>query len=473
MIAALVSEEDLEPGPVAVVDDDPAARAIIRRFLEQEGYQVVEHTSGRGALNALDGSMVLCLDLGLGDMFGLDVLRHVQAIDPSLPVVVVTGEDNVETAVSAMRGGAYDYLVKPIDRTKLKHAVRRAFERRQLSTSVASLRSELGSARFSSSVVGRSETMKDLARQVERVIDSDVAVAIYGESGTGKELIARAIHKNGRRTDGPFVAVNCAAIPESLHESELFGHERGAFTGAVSIHKGRFEQALGGTLFLDEVAEMSASTQASLLRTLQERTIRRVGGSDEIPVDVRIVCATNRDLADEVKAGRFREDLYFRLVVFPITLPPLRERAEDISLLAAHFLKKHSRDVGREVSRVSPDALEALSRYRWPGNVRELENVVHRAMLSADNEELKLSDLPPHVRSSILSLVPAGIELPVSGASPDEVVPLKELERRAISRALRVALGNITKAAKMLGMGRATLYRKISESGGITAFRDE
>jgi DNA-binding NtrC family response regulator len=283
------------------------------------------------------------------------------------------------------------------------------------------------------------------------VLDSDVNVCAFGESGTGKELVARALHDAGRRRAGPFVALNCGAIPATLQESELFGHERGAFTGASGQHRGRFEQAQRGTLFLDEIGEMSSSTQTSLLRTLQERVVRRVGGSQDIPVDVRIVCATHRDLEAEVAADRFRQDLFYRLVVYPIRVPPLRERLDDLPLLVGHFLRRFRKDVGRSIDRVTPEALELLARHDWPGNVRELENVIHRAMLSCEPDVLDVASLPPLLRQP---REPA--------AAPLGTLSLAALERDAIRQALQRAGGNVTHAAKLLGLGRATLYRRLA-----------
>ncbi len=317
--------------------------------------------------------------------------------------------------------------------------------------------------------------MREFARQLERVLQSDATVCLFGESGSGKEVAARLLHARGRRSRGPFVAINCAAIPHSLQESELFGHEKGAFTGAVSTYKGRFEQAAGGTLFLDEVGEMSPALQASLLRALQERAIRRVGGSVDVPVDVRIVCATHRDLEAEVAAGRFRQDLFFRLVVYPARVPPLRERADDIPGLVRHFLDALAADVGRGIDRVTPEALDALIAHPWSGNVRELQNVLHRAMLSADGDEVELSDLPAELRARVL---PAASMRGIGAceavhADPfeallgpeDEVPTLAALERRAIDRALRVTSGHIGHAARLLGIGRTTLYRRLHDLG--------
>ncbi len=457
-----------ELGPIAIVEDDPAARRMMRFWLEQAGYRAKEYSGGREVLED-DGDVpaIACVDLGLGDVPGLKVLQHLHARDAELPLIVVTAQREVETAVEAMRAGAYDYVTKPLDGNRLLHAIARACERRELVRNVHRLESALTERDVLGSIVGRSPAMRELAHQVERVLESDVAVCVFGESGTGKELVARAIHAGGPRRRQPFVAINCAGIPESLQESELFGHERGAFTGATHMRRGRFEQAHGGTLLLDELGEMSLATQASLLRTLQEKTIRRVGGSSDIPVDVRIVCATHRNLKAEVEAGRFREDLYFRLVVYPIVLPTLRDRKEDIPLLVGHFLQRLSEDVGRAVKSIAPEALEALTRYHWPGNVRELQNVVHRSLLACRGETITLSDLPPDIYRLALPSIPPRPDKQMSATSSlegadDEVIPLRELERRAIQRALRVTRGSVSKAAKLLGIGRATLYRRIA-----------
>ncbi len=452
---------------VAVVDDDPTARRLMRFWLERTGYRVAEHDSARSVLES-EGELptVACVDLGLGEVTGIKVIQHLRARDVELPIIVVTAQREIETAVSAMRAGAYDYITKPLDRDRLLLAVHRARERRELVINVRRLESALTERSVLGAIVGKSPPMRELAHQVQRVLESEVAVCVSGESGTGKELVARAIHAGGPRKRGPFVAINCAGIPESLQESELFGHERGAFSGATQMRRGCFEQANGGTLLLDEIGEMSLTTQASLLRTLQEKTIRRVGGSGEIAIDVRMVCATHRDLRAEVEAGRFREDLYFRLVVYPIHLPALRERVEDIPLLVGHFLRALTSDVGRQVHRISPEVLEALSRHRWPGNVRELQNVVHRSLLACRGDEITLADLPPDIRE--LGLPSLGLSIvPNHGSSahahPEhEILPLRELERRAIQRALRATQGSVGKAAKLLGIGRATLYRRIA-----------
>ncbi len=455
---------------VAVVDDDPTARRLMRFWLERAGYRVVEHDSARSVLdNEGEPPALACVDLGLGEVTGIKVIQHLRARDAELPIIVVTAQRELETAVAAMQAGAYDYVTKPLDRDRLLLAVHRANERRELLSSVRRLQSALTERSVLGSLIGKSPPMRELAQQVQRVLESDVAVCVFGESGTGKELVARAIHNGSARRRGPFVAINCAGIPESLQESELFGHERGAFTGATQMRRGCFEQANGGTLLLDELGEMSLQTQASLLRTIQEKSIRRVGGSSESPIDVRIVCATHRDLRAEVEAGRFREDLYFRLVVYPIHLPALRDRIEDIPTLVGHFLRSLSADVGRDVHSISPEALEALARHPWPGNVRELQNVIHRSLLACRSDEVTLADLPPDIRELALPVILPSLHLNGSNGaarhrepSEEDVVPLRELERRAIQRALRATQGSVGRAAKLLGIGRATLYRRIA-----------
>jgi DNA-binding NtrC family response regulator len=463
-VGVMMNQDARNEDLVVVIDDDPATRHTVSGWLSEVGHRVQSFADGRAFAQAdlVPSVLFLDVDLGPGVESGLEVLSQLHRRLPDLPVIMITTENHPETVVEAMRAGAYDYLVKPLTRERIRTTVVRALERRGLAKDIARLQSELSErpAPFRN-VVGQSPAIQELRRQVERVLESEVAVALFGESGTGKELVARAIHAHGRRRSGPFVAINCAAIPESLQESELFGHERGAFTGAVGVHQGRFEQANGGTLFLDEVGEMSPMTQATLLRTLQERTVRRVGGTHEVPVDVRVICATHRDLEREVRAGRFREDLFFRLVVYPIRVPALRERKADIPLLVAHFLRKYKDDVGRAVTSVSHDFLGAVDAHEWPGNVRELENVVHRAMLASDGGELTLAHLPPDLRER-RALAGPGAADGARGGDPDEIVPMRELERRAIARALRATGGSVEKAARLLGIGRATLYRRLA-----------
>ncbi|MBL9022802.1 MAG: sigma-54-dependent Fis family transcriptional regulator [Myxococcales bacterium] len=459
---------------VGVVDDEPAMRRALRARLEKEGYLVTEFESGAAIVRQGGAGLdALCLDLGLAedDLSGMEVIPHLRTSAPDLPIIVVTGQSDLESVIDAMRAGAWDFVTKPVDSDRLKLAVRRAIERTALTKRVADLTRELGEARLTRQLVGQSAPMKSLFDGIRRVFDSDVAVCILGESGTGKELVARAIHEGGRRRKGPFVPINCAAIPEHLQESELFGHEKGAFTGATATYRGRFEQAEGGTLFLDELGDMSPATQVKLLRALQEKTIRRVGGTVDIPTNVRIVAATHRDLEDLVRKNAFREDLYFRLMVYPIEVPPLRERPDDIPLLAAHFLRTFRDDVGRDLTRISSEALEALVAHSWPGNVRELQNIVHRAMLTCDGDRIELKDLPAPLRKPVLPPVrePRLTEAPVSSAAPHATglptLLLRDLERLAFQEALAKTKGHIASAAKMLGIGRATLYRRVVEVG--------
>jgi DNA-binding NtrC family response regulator len=456
-------------GVVAVVDDDPVLRTFLSLWLRQAGYTVEEHTHG-GSIRQRrsEDLLAVCLDLGLGDMPGFDVLTQLHRADPELPVIVVSAQSEVETAVAAMQSGAYDYLVKPLEQSRVIHTLRRARERRELSWQLHDLQGAQGTL----IPVAESPAMRDVMRQIDQIHGSDVPVCILGESGTGKELVARTIHHQSRRRSSPFVAINCASIPESLQESELFGHERGAFTGATDLHRGRFEQAGGGTLFLDEVGEMPLSMQAKLLRVLQERVFRRVGGTRELAMNARILCATNRNLQAEVDAGRFRADLFFRLMVYPIVLPPLRARREDIPHLIGHFLRRLGADVGRSVSRVAPDALDRLVQYDWPGNVREVENVIHRAMLSCRGDQITLSELPPALRDGWHGGASAAVQVvsPPSIQSPQTLptLRLQELEKLAIQQALQQCGGDAKAAAEQLGISRATLYRRLATMEGIS-----
>jgi two-component system response regulator HydG len=442
---------------------------MLRTQIEAMGFDVLELEQGREVLQRETSEWAaVCLDLALEDMGGMDVLRHLRARDVLLPIVVLAVDQDINAAVQAVRLGAHDYVTKPLEGQRILQSLREATEYRRDTWRLRQPEQVDEEERLMGSLIGRSAPMRAMVRQLRRVLQAEVPVCIFGETGTGKELVARSIHEQGPRARGPLVAVNCAAFAESLLESELFGHDRGAFTGAFATHKGCFEQAQGGTLFLDEVGEMSASTQVRLLRTLQERTIRRVGGTTEIRVDVRIIAATHRDLLAEVKSGRFREDLYYRLAVYPIHVPPLRDRASDIPLFINHFLRKSGGGDRSRPSRVSHEVLSALLRYRWPGNVRELENVLQRAALFCDGAQIELAHLPAELRALVLPDIPKGFPsaravvadpLPEAGA----VVPLRELERREILKALTVTNGSVTKAARLLGLGRATLYRRLGE----------
>lgn len=445
-----------------MVDDDPVIRTFLSLWLRQAGYEVEEHAHG-GSIRQrrTDDLLAVCLDLGLDDIPGFEVLAHLHTADPDLPVIVVSGQSEIETAVSAMQRGAYDYLAKPLEQARVIHTLRRACERRDLAWRLR----DLQGGQESLIPVAESAAMRDVMMQIEQIRGSDVPVCIQGESGTGKELVARTIHQQSRRRAHPFVAINCASIPESLQESELFGHEKGAFTGAYETHRGRFEQADAGTLFLDEVGEMPLSTQAKLLRVLQERVFRRVGGTREIPTHARIICATNRNLQDEVDRGRFRADLFFRLMVYPIRVPPLRERRDDIPRLVGHFLRNLRRDVGRDVSRIAPDALECLQQYDWPGNVRQVENVIHRAMLSCRGDQITLAELPVELRQTRSTVEPDKPQAASAGSGRTlPTLRLSELEQLAIQQAIARTAGDMKEAAQLLGVSRATLYRRLASA---------
>lgn len=454
-------------GIVATVDDDPDIRSLLRLWLTQAGYTVEEHATGASILARNPRELsVVCLDLNLADMGGREVLARLKAADPDLPVIMVTVERAIEAAVNAMQHGAYDFIPKPPSLERTLASVARAHERRQLTSRVHRLE---GASRVESALVGDSTAMREVRNQLEQIENAQVPVCILGESGSGKELVARAIHEHSQHRDGPFIAINCAAIPETLQESELFGHERGAFTGAVDTYRGRFEQANGGTLFLDEVGEMHLATQAKLLRVLQERTFRRVGGRQDLPMNARIVCATNRDLEAEVEAGRFRSDLFFRLVVYPIRVPPLRQRRDDIPRLVGHLLRRLREVVGREVTRIEPDALDVLVAHHWPGNVRELENVLQRAMLSSRGNEITLADLPRELRGREVTVTTKSIPATkLASRPPPRLTSMREIEQRAIQQALEQTRGDVSSAARILGMSRATLYRRLAGAGAGT-----
>jgi DNA-binding NtrC family response regulator len=439
---------------VLVVDDEAPQVEILRLILEAEGYEVTSASTGRGALAALrrEPAPIVLTDLRMPDISGLALLEQILRERPTACVVMVTAHGSIDSAVEAMRKGAFDYLTKPLDRDVLLLAVSRAAERARLVEENERLRDELRGRFGLDNVVGEHGAMQAVFRVVRKVAASTSTVVVYGESGTGKELVARALHAAGDRHDRPFVAVNVAALPETILEAQLFGYEKGAFTGADARRIGLFEQASGGTLFLDEVGELKRDLQVKLLRVLQEREILRVGGTEPVAVDVRVVAATNRDLEQEMREGRFREDLFYRLNVIPVTLPPLRERRTDIPLLVDHFLRKYG---GRgRPAEIAPGALEALVAYDWPGNVRELESVVERTLLLTEGSRVEAEDLPLPVRAG-----PSAAPLPID--IPDGGLDLEDLERRLILRAVDKAGGNTSRAARLLGLSRRTLQYRL------------
>lgn len=447
---------------VLVVDDEKNYLIVLEELLEEEGYQVLTASSGSEALEIIADTLVdtVLSDIKMPGMSGIGLLEQIAATDPDLPVILMTAYAEVDQAVDAMKKGALDHIQKPFDNAEVKRAVARGVERRSLVRNIRHLESELGSAW--GNIIGESQAMEKVFSVMKRVADTPTTVLIAGESGTGKELIARGLHRGSSRTHAPFVSINCAAVPENLLESELFGYEKGAFTGAASLKQGKFEFADGGTLFLDEVGDMTLSLQIKLLRVLQEQEFQRVGGNKDIKVNVRIIAASNKDLKEEVEAGRFREDLFFRLNVVRIDVPPLRERRSDIPILVAHFMSKFGEKLGRPVLEVDPEVMSALYRYSWPGNVRELENVIERALVLCKGKIIIAGDLPPEIRES--PEIEEGLDLMISWEkSLAETVDA--IEERMIRQALKRA-GNVqAKAAKMLGVSRSNLQYKMKKYG--------
>ncbi len=457
---------------IFVVDDEPTARNLMSKWIQKFGYEVRAFTSGKECLEAMDeGPTAICLDIMMPEMDGMEVLKRIQSIDKEMPVIMVTAKDSLELAVQSMRLGAYDYIRKPIDRSRLETSLRKAVEKYTMAKKITQLQKELGHTYSYHNIIGKTAVMEKVFDQIDKVADNNINVFIQGESGTGKELVARAIHYQGSRQDGPFEAVNCGAIPENLQESEFFGYEKGAFTGAVRSQAGKIEVADGGTLFLDEVGDMSPSLQVKLLRFLETRSFERVGGRKRITVDVRIISATNKNLKAETESGNFREDLYYRLMVYPITLPALRTRKDDIPVLVRHFLDKYMKETRKDIRSVDHGAMEALIAYDWPGNVRELENVTQRAMVTSDNDRLEISNLPseitektqPPQEESQPEQETKDSEHAADHSTGDQVVPLSTVERNVMLNALNVTRGNLALTAKKLEISRATLYRKIDK----------
>jgi two-component system, NtrC family, response regulator PilR len=451
-MSTAAASSDRPAARILVVDDERSMRELLAIVLRREGYEVILAENGRAAIASLEREPLdlLISDIKMPDMSGVEVLRAARQIDQDLVTIMITAFASTETAVEAMRLGARDYLVKPFNVEELKLRVRDHLEKRRLRQEVVFLKRSLGASHQFSNIIGRSQPMLALFNLVERIAPTTSTVLVSGESGTGKELVARAIHFNSLRRDRPFVALHCAALPETLLESELFGHMRGSFTGADSNKKGLIEMAEHGTVFLDEIGEMSVSMQVKLLRVLQERRFRRVGGLDEIEADIRVIAATNKDLVREVAEGRFREDLFYRINVIPIVLPPLRERAEDVALLASHFLAKYAGEMGKKVVRIASESMEHLQAYRWPGNVRELENVMERAVALEQTPAILPDSLPDHVRGRAAPVANGPVTLPDGGFDLEEHV--RDIERGYLAHALRKTNGVQVKAAELLGM---------------------
>jgi DNA-binding NtrC family response regulator len=448
------------PNRVLFIDDEPEMRDLVKEALGRHDFDVATCGGVDDALKRVEESRfdVIVTDVNLQGTSGLDFCRRMNASRPDIPVIVVTAFGSMEMAVGAIRAGAYDFITKPIDMDHLSLTLGRAIQLRALRDEVKRLREQVNAPQMFSEIIGSSPPM-------QRVSDSEATVLVTGESGTGKELVARALHQKSRRNAGPFVAINCAALPETILESELFGHVRGAFTDARLAKQGLLVGASGGTLFLDEIGEMTPSTQVKLLRALQERTVRPVGGDQEIPFDARIVAATNRDLETDVAEHRFREDLYYRVNVVRVHVPPLRARGNDILLIAQAFIERFAQRSGKAIRGITSQAAEKLLAYDWPGNVRELQNCVERAIALTQFEEVTVDDLPAKVRDY------RATQLLLPTENPAELLSIDELERRYVLRVLRTMNGNKTLTAQVLGLDRRTLYRRLERYGELQPVR--
>ncbi len=456
-----------QPPIVFVVDDDRDLSKLVCRWLDLESYKTVSPTSGEDCLASLNTAMPLCilLDLNLPNLSGVETLKKIKHHHPLLPVIMMTADSTVDSVVTAMQSGAFGYLSKPLERTKLLSIVKSAVETNEASLRLREIEREKTTGGYEK-IVGQSEPMRNLFKQLDSISTSDITVLIQGASGTGKELVAQAIHATSSRKDSPFVALNCAAIPETLHESELFGYEKGAFTGATASKTGKFEQAHTGTLFLDEVGEMSLSLQAKLLRVLQERSFQKLGGSKDIHVDFRLLAASHINLAEAVKNNTFRDDLYYRLAVFELEIPALAERKDDIPLISRKLLAEFSTESKKPLS-LSDEVLDLFQRYSFPGNVRELENALHRASVVCQSGLIRVQDLPKRILDEVNN---AGKlqKNPSPGLNPENFpVPqnLESVEKQAIEDAIKNAGGNMSEAIRRLGIGRATFYRKLKKYG--------
>jgi two-component system nitrogen regulation response regulator GlnG len=466
---------------ILVAEDEQSMRWVLDKALSRAGYEVVQAADGMEALAQVDEKApdAILMDIRMPGMDGLAVLKQVVGRFPDIQVIIMTAHGTMNTAIEAMKNGAYDYVTKPFDIDAVVRLIRKALEKQKLERQVHNLTNQLGSRYELGNIIGKTPAMQQVYKIIGRIADSDVNVLIRGESGTGKELVARAIHYNSSRAEKPFITVNSAALPAQLLESELFGHEKGAFTGAVSSRRGRFQMADGGTLFLDEIGDMDLDLQAKLLRVIQEQSFERVGGEVTYNVNVRMIFASNIDLTEAVKQGKFREDLYYRINVVPILLPPLRERVEDIGLLVDYFIDRFNKELKRKVVHVAPEAMDAMKRYGWPGNVRELENTLQRIMaLSKDNSilfenlpstlksrektEAGTADIPSQV-DELKEIIDKALEND-GGAYEAAIAPL---EKRLLMAALERTDGNKLKAAALLGINRNTLRKKLTEHGLI------
>ncbi len=448
---------------ILVIDDVLSVRQSLQEILGAEGYEVETAADGESGLQRVkDQPFDLVLtDLALPGLGGMDILKYLVRHQPECSCIIITGYGTIQNSVAAMRLGAFDYLCKPVDPQELRLVVSRALEHRRLKRENLQLKKQLHKRYGFANIVGNSDAITQVFELIKKVADTDSTVLVLGESGTGKELINRAIHYNSLRREGPLIPVNCAAIPEELLESELFGHERGAFTHAVRTRIGRFEQASGGTIFLDEIADMSPSLQVKILRVLQDRSFERIGGVKTIKVDIRVIAATNQDLEEMVRRGRFREDLYYRLNVIPIRVPPLRERVADIPLLVQHFLHEFSRKKKKPNKRLNPEAMDLLLSYSWPGNIRELENLMERMVILSEGDEIQVTELPERFRSKPAAAAAKPQEIPDHGIHLTAAV--QEFERDLILKALDKSNWVKSRAAQLLNLNRTTLLEKMKK----------
>jgi DNA-binding NtrC family response regulator len=458
---------------IFIVDQDQSHCDKLTLWLQAEGFQTKTIRDTELCLNMLDQNpAAICLDLnikGSSGLSGLEFLKRLRITNRDIPIMVVTENKNLNSAIETMKQGAFDYIVKPIDRVRLISNIERAIEMHTIVHKIDRLRGEMQKTHVYNNIVGKSEKIQYIFGQIEEVSEVNINVFIQGESGTGKELVAKAIHYSSTYKTGPFIAINCGAIPEALQESEFFGHEKGSFTGADHSRIGKLEYANHGTLFLDEVGEMSQNMQVKLLRFLQDKTFERVGGNKKISVDLRIISATNRKLENDIKIGTFREDLYYRLVVYPITIPALREHKEDIPLLVTHVLKKYKKEIPKIITTVSAAAMLALMEHDWQGNIRQLENVIYRAMVTTRTETIEVEDLYMEPRKDHIS-APENLASQELRPPPLPTIPsqtgsktIKELEKNALIEALKITEGNVEQAARRLDLSRATIYRKIKK----------
>ena len=460
---------------VLVVDDEANLRKVLATMLRRTGYDVTVAADGEQGLAEFQkgGADIVVTDLVMPKVGGMEVLRAVNSSNPDVPVIIITAHGTVDSAVEAIKLGAFDYITKPFDQAEIQSVIAKAARTHDIAQRNARV-----DGRARAAIVGESPQMQEIFKIIEQVADTPSTVLLTGESGTGKELIATALHEGSSRRSKPLIRINCAAIPKDLMESELFGYERGAFTGAVTSKPGRFELADGGTLFLDEIAEIPVEMQVKILRALQESEFERVGGIKTTRVDVRLIAATNRDLELEIEAGRFRKDLYYRLAVVPIVLPALRERQSDIPMLTRHFIEKYNRKLNKKIEGITEEALSRLQTYPWPGNIRELENLMERVLLFADGPTIATKDLPDHIRQGAAQATaptPGAIAAPTDGAPAEtglkDIVRMKsaELEKDLIAKALEETGGNVTRAARLLQISRKSLQTKMKEFG----LRDE